>query len=262
MLSRLLKKPVQAGPSYAKKPYIGADQLAFYQRLRQALPNCTFFPDIALSDLMKPLAVDVMLKQQQEKLDGRRLAYGVFNDVLELQCVIELTRFGVQYEERALTLAFLEEAGIPCFSWEHDNLPTSDQILRAMSAYTSIAATRFEPAANSIMRPDSLTWENVMAPQAPAAFSLTVEEVTRLTPNGNVKALYPHIWERICLFCHEPRHLEQYLGTLSLQDRGSQRSGFPQGVIVELTAIQDANARFIPAQPRARTGWNDTFANR
>ena len=83
MLSRLLNKPIQVGPAYAKKPYIGGDHLAFYQRLRKALPNCTFFPDIALSALMKPLAGDVrLLRQQQVQLEGRRLAYGVFNDVL------------------------------------------------------------------------------------------------------------------------------------------------------------------------------------
>ncbi len=262
MLSRLLKKPHHTGPEFAKKPYIGSEQLAFYQRLRHALPNCIFFPDIALSDLMKPLASDPrLLKQQQDKLDARRLAYGVFNDMLELQCVIELTRFGVQYDERAMTLSMLEQAGIPCFSWEQDNLPTSDQILRAMAAYTNIAATRFEPAANSVMRNDTLTWDSVMSPQGPASFSLTVDDVHRLAPNGHVRALYPHIWERITLFCHEPRHLEQYLVSLSLQDRGNKRTGFPETVIVELTNIQGANARFIPAQ-RVRGGWNDSFLNR
>ncbi len=264
MLSRLLKKPIQVGPSFARKPYIDSKQLAFYQRLRAALPNCTLFPDIALSSLIQPLAGEPkLLRQRQDKLDGRRLAYGVFNDVLELQCVIELTRFGVQYEERAATLALLEETGIKCFSWEHDNLPSTEQIVRAMSAFTNITAARFESAANSVMRaPEGLTWENVMAPNGPAAFSLTVEEVIRLTPNGHVKALYPHIWERICLFCNEPHHFERYLSSLSIQDRGDKRNGFPQGVIVELADLQGANARFMPAQTRQRGGWNDTFVNR
>ena len=262
MLSRLLKKPPPVGPSYAKIAYIGSEQLAFYQRLRHALPNCTFFPDIALSSLIQPLAgVIRLLRQQQDKLRGRRLAYGVFNDMLELLCVIELTRFGVPYDERALTLAFLEEAGIPCFSWEHDHLPSTDQILRAMAAYTSIAPSRFEPAANSVMRTEAQTWGNALAKHGPAVFSLTVDEVHRLTPNGRVKALYPHIWERICLFCNEPRHLEQYLNSLSLQDRGNKRAGFPENVIVELTELQGANSRFIAAKTRVRTGWNDAFVN-
>lgn len=260
MLSRLLNKPVQVGPAYAKKPYIGGEQLAFYQRLRQALPNCTFFPDIALSALVKPLAGDVrLLRQQQQKLDGRRLAYGVFNDVLELQCVIELTDSGPKYEERALTLAFLQTAGIPCFSWEHDNLPTSEQILRVMAAFTDIAPARFEPAANSIMRPAA---DSLPVQRGPATFSLTVDELQRLTPNGHIKAMYPHIWERICLFCKEPRHLDQYLSSLSLQDRSDKRTGFPQRVIAELADLQCANARFIATPARVRSGWNDAFINR
>lgn len=265
MLSRLIKKPQHVGPAYAKKPYIGSEQLAFYLRLRQALPDCTFFPDIALSDLMKPLAGDVrLLRQQQEKLDGRRLAYGVFNDVLELLCVIELTRAGTQYEERALTLSFLEGAGIPCFSWEFENLPSSEQILRAMAAFTKIAPPSFAPAANSVMRPGTVGTESLSAQPGPAVFSLTVEEMLRLTPNGRLKASYPHIWERICLFCNEPRHLEQYLSSLSLQDRSDKRSGFPEAVIIELANLQGANARFMPAPVHgpARSGWNDIFINR
>jgi hypothetical protein len=262
MLSRLLKKPTPTGPGYAKKPFIGSEQLAFYQRLRQALPNCTLFADIALSSLLRPLASDPkLLRAQQDKLSGRHLAYAVFNDMLELQCVIELARSGgLHGEERAQTLALLEEAGITCFSWEHDNLPSSDQILRTMAAFTNIAATRFEPAANSVLRPDAPTWESVTG--GPAMFSLSVDEVHRLTPHGHVKAMYPHIWERICLFCHEPRHLEQYLASLSLQDRGDRRTGFSDSVIVELTDLQGANARFIPAYQRPRTGWNDSFINR
>ena len=263
MLSRLRKKPIQAGPAFARTLYKSREQVAFYQRLRCAVPNCIFFPDIELSALLKPLASDArLLRQQREQLDGRCLAYGVFNEMLELLCVIELNGFGVQHAERALTLSILEQAGIACFSWDHDNLPSHDQIVRAMSAFTDIVPSRFEPAANSTLVPDAPTWENVVSSKRPAAFSLSVDDVYRLTPNGNVRAMHPHIWERICLFCHEPRQFEQYLSSLSLQDRGDARAGFPQAVIVELTDLQSANARYMPVQPRVRAGWNDIFINR
>jgi hypothetical protein len=262
MLSRLLKKPLQTGPAYAKKPYIGSEQLAFYQRLRHALPGCTFFPDIALASLLMPLAANMrLLRQQQEKLNGRRLAYGVFNDTLELLCVIELSRSGGAFdEERNHTLALLETAGIKCFSWEPDNLPSTDQILRAMSAFTDIAPARFQSAANSIIPED--TRDNWTAPRGPAAFSLTMDQLKALTPHGHIKANYPHIWERICLFCNDPRHLEQYLSSLSLQDRGNKRTGFPECVIIELSDVQAANGRFLAKPAQVRKGWNDAFINR
>lgn len=263
MLSRLIKKPIQVGPAFAKKAYAGREQLAFYQRLRQALPNCTFFPDIALAALIKPTAGDVrLLRQQQRQLEGRHLAYGVFNDVLELLCVIELSDSSAKPEERAATLSILQNASIQCFSWECDQLPSSDQILRAMSGFTDIAPARFEPAANSVILPDSLSRDSVSAPRGPAAFSLHMDDLLALTPKGHVRTIYPHVWERISLFCNEPRHLEQYLSSLSLQDRGSQRNGFSEAVLLELSDVQNANARFISTPTRKRTGWDDAFIHR
>jgi hypothetical protein len=256
MLSRLLKKTVQSGPAYASKPFATGERLAFYQRLKRALPNCTLFPDMPLSTLLAPLSTDARhLRQLQDRLAGRQMAYGVYNESLALLCVIELTESGVQDDERAHTLALLEEAQVPCFSWDQGRLPTTDQILRAMSAFTDIAAPRFEAAANSVMRFDD-------EGEAAAPASLTMDQVLKLTHKGHVRAVYPHIWERVCLFHTEPIHLDHYLGTLSLQDRGSNRNGFPEGVIVELTDLQGANARFIRADAPAKLSWNDCFVNR
>lgn len=265
MLSRLLKKPVQAGPAYAKKPLFEDERQAFYQRLRKALPECLIFPDMPLSALISPTATDPRaLRQQQEQLDGRKVAYAVYDTALELLCVIELSGAVAGPPDPALTQEFLQAAGIQRFGWDSERLPSNEQILRAMAAYTSIAPPKFEAAANSALLPQ---------PSAPAprpapvvrnvlAASLTVDEVHGLTPQGHVKATYPHIWERICLFCTDPRHLEQYLSSLSLQDRGGKRAGFPEGVIAELATLQGANSRFIPTQTQIRASWNDVFFNR
>jgi hypothetical protein len=262
MLSRLLKKPIQSGPAYAKKALFVDEQHALYLRLRRVLPNCVILPDVALATLMEPTATDArQQRQQREQLEGRKVAYAVYDGALELLFVIELTRAGANDQERALTLEFLQGAGIKHFSWDSDRLPSMEQIMRAMAAYTGIEAPKFEPAANSILRPEP----RAIAPQPPVArqrvltSSLTVEQLHELTPGGHLKAIYPHIWERICLFCTEPRHLEQYLSSLSLQDRGGKRAGFPEAVIAELTELQGANARFIPTQTQIRAGWNDVF---
>lgn len=265
MLSRLLKKTVQAGPAFAKRSLLEGEQQAFYQRLRRALPNSIIVPDMALSALMTPLATDARaLRQQLAQLDGRKVAFAVFDGVLDLQCVIELTRAGGDESERTLTLELLQGAGIKHFSWEADRLPTLEQILRAMVAFTGIEAPKFEPAANSILRTEpAAPVARLPVPQRRiSTSSLTVEELYALTPQGHVKATYPHIWERICLFCTEPRHLEQYLSSLSLQDRGGKRAGFPEGVIAEIAELQGANARFIPTQTQIRATWNDVFLNR
>ena len=268
MLSRLLKKSVPSGPSFSKMPYAEGEQLAFYQRLRRALPNCTLFPDVSLAALLTPLASDARHQRQlQERLASRNMAYGVFNDTLECQCVIELTHAGQQDEQRVLTLGLLEEAGIPCFSWETSRLPSTDQILRTMAAFTDIVPPRFEAAANSVMRHASVSpavgqqAQQTQQTQQTGQGSLRMDDVLKLTKHGNVKAVYPHVWERICLFHNEPRHLEQYLSSLSLQNRGENRNGFPEGVIVELTDLQGANSRFIPAPVQTHSSWNSSFVN-
>jgi hypothetical protein len=265
MLSRLLKKLTQSGPAYAKKSLFVGEHHAFYQRLRRALPNCLIFPDMALSALMAPTATDARHRRnQQEQLDGRKVAYAVFDGKLELLCVIELTGAGMGEAEHTLTLDFLHDADIKRFSWDSDHLPSTEQILRAMAAFTDIAPPKFEPAANSVLRFEA----DVPGARLPvsqrfvSSSSLTLDDLAELTPHGKVKADYPHIWERICLFCNEPRHLEQYLSSLSLQDRNGKRHGFPEGVIAELTELQGANARFIPTQTETRTSWNDVFFNR
>lgn len=265
MLSRLLKKPVQTGPAYAQKPLLADESHAFYLRLRRVLPNSVIVPELALSAFMEPTGTDArQLRLQREQLDGRKVAYAVFDAALELLFVIELTDAGIAEDERALTLQFVQGAGIKHFSWNGNGLPSIEQMQRALVAYTGIEPPKFEPAANSVLRPDYKD----MAPRAPvrqpriSTSSLTLDELQKLTPQGHVKAAYPHIWERICLFCTEPRHLEQYLSSLSLQDRGGKRAGFPEGVIAELAELQGANARFIPTQTQIRAGWNDVFFDR
>ena len=264
MLSRLLKKTVQAGPAFAKKSLLEGELQAFYQRLRRALPNSIIVPDMALSALMTPLATDARaLRQQLAQLDGRKVAFAVFDGALDLQCVIELTRAGGDESERALTLELLQGAGIKHFSWEADRLPTHEQILRAMVAFTGIEAPKFEPAANSILRTEpAAPVARLPVPQRRiSTSSLTVEELYALTPQGHVKTTYPHIWERICLFCNDPAHLADYIATLSMQNRSVKRAGFPSAVMVEINEIEAVNAQFINKAPE-KVSWNDVFADR
>lgn len=265
MLSRFIRKPIHSGPAYAKKSLFGDEPRAFYLRLRAALPNRLIFPDLDLAALLEPQATDARhLRQQQEQLNGRKVAYAVYSDALELLCVIELTDADSDEDERALTLEYLQEAGIKHFSWKLGQLPSDEQILRAMAAIAGIEPPKFESTPSTVVR---------LKPEAPAArvavprhhvscSSLTMQELESLTPDGHIKAAYPHIWERICLFYNDPRHLEQYLSSLSLQDRGGKRAGFPAGVIAELAELQGANGRFIPTQTEIRAGWNDFFVNR
>jgi hypothetical protein len=91
--------------------------------------------------------------------------------------------------------------------------------------------------------------------QAPRAATLTLPALERIAPCGHLKAAYPHIWERIWLFCHDPAHLNKYLLSLSIQERDGMRTGLSPEAMVEVADILAANQRFL-VPPAAGKAWD------
>lgn len=91
--------------------------------------------------------------------------------------------------------------------------------------------------------------------QAPRAATLSVPALELLAPHGHLKRGYPHVWERIWLFCSDPAHLNRYLLSLSLQEREANRAGLTPEAMVEVADILAANQRFL-APPAAGKAWD------
>jgi hypothetical protein len=255
MLSRLLKKNNDSPLVYArKKHFFDAERKSFYGQLRRAIPKCYIFPDVELASLMLPTSADPRIRRvQEEHLKGRRVDYALFDARLDLMCVIELTPPGVDDNGPSSNKEYLRSANIRRYTWPQDNLPSTDQIKRSMADFSGIVLD-IEGAPSTILAPAT------QMPGQPRRTALSQVTIDLLTPKGHIKNAYPHIWEKICLVAAEPAQLEQYLASLSLQDRGSSRAGFPQDVIIELTSIQSANERFLAVKPvRAGGGWDDAF---
>jgi hypothetical protein len=87
---------------------------------------------------------------------------------------------------------------------------------------------------------------------------LSLSALDQLTPNKVLQKAFPHIWQRICLFAPDPKHLQRYLDTLTMQDRGEKRAGFSIEVIKEITDIKAANDRFLQSSDG---GWATGFVN-
>jgi hypothetical protein len=263
MLNRLLKKPTDTAPSYVRRSLFDAEKKAFYGRLRRALPKCYLFPNIGLDQLMVPAPGDPKQQRwQQEQLSGRTVDFAIFDARLHLLCVIELTPAEPGVANLVPNADLLKAAGIKRFCWDEQQLPSTEQLLRTLAEFSSLPS----PSAGSSVGPATIS----AAPQpgackdGPPMASLNLALLAELAPQGRMKARYPHVWERVCLFCSEPAHLEVYLASLSIQDRSTKRAGFPPDVLVEITAIQAANRRFVPAATPSRFGgaWNDLFADR
>jgi hypothetical protein len=255
MLSRLLKKNNDSPLVYArKKHFFDAERKSFYGQLRRAIPKCYIFPDVELASLMLPTSADPRIRRtQEEHLKGRHVDYALFDARLDLMCVIELIPPSIDDNGPSSNQEYLRSAGIRRFTWPQDNLPSTDQIKRTMADYSGVAID-IEGAPSTILAPAT------QMPGSPRRTSLSQATIDLLTPKSHIKTAYPHIWEKICLISAEPAQLEQYLASLSLQDRGGSRAGFPQDVIIELTSIQSANERFLAVKPvRAGGGWDDAF---
>lgn len=258
MLSRLLKKsrPPEAIPAFTKKPFFRSEQKAFYGRLRRALPKCYVFPDVELRALMTPISTDMdQRRSEKEYLVGRKVDYAVFDARLTLLCVIELKTGGVLDNTPGSNAQLLKSAGIKHFCWDKQKLPVSEQMMRLFGSFVMPA-----PAKDSIVQPAASTELGgpVSMVVMPRITSLTPEALDQLAPLGHTKAAYPHVWERIRMFCTEPNHLEDYLNSLSMQSRAGKRAGFPHEVLNEIHDIEQANAPFLTRVPDKVT-WDDVF---
>lgn len=259
MLSRLLKKnsPPEAVPAFTKKPFFRSEERAFYGRLRRALPKCYVFPNVELKSLMTPVSTDIRQRRsEKEYLLGRKVDYAVFDARLTLLCVIELKSGGVVDNTPGSNAQLLKSAGIRHFCWDKQSLPTSEQMLRLFGTSGAPAPAKEEGESVDVETgADPYDMPSVIMPRAT---SLTVKVLESLAPLGHTKAAYPHVWERICMFCTEPNHLDEYLISLSVQSRATKRAGFPPEVLTEIYNIEEANAPFMTRLPE-KPSWNDAF---
>lgn len=267
MLSRLLKKGTdtdsESGPAFAARSLFSSERKGFYGRLRRALPKCYIFPNLELSNLMAPTATDARQRRAQyEILAGRKVDFAVFDARLSLLCVIELSRAPSEAADVVTNAGLLATAGIRRFCWDRNNLPSSEQLVRVL---TDVSA-----GLPSIIDRDRMLGMPTVMPTIMAAperinvgapKNLTVSTLEELTPHGHLRTGYAHVWQRICMFCHEPEHLAQYLNSLSMQDRGGKRAGFPAPVLIEIADLLRQNQRFVITAP-VKPSWNDLFVNR
>lgn len=97
-------------------------------------------------------------------------------------------------------------------------------------------------------------------PQMPQT-TLSLAALGRIAPAGHLKSAYPHIWDRIWLFCHDPAHLDKYLLSLSVQERDGKRAGLSAAAMDEVADILAANQRFLPPAAPSK-GWDATSVMR
>jgi hypothetical protein len=277
MFSRLLKKN-HDNAVYETRPFFAADELAFYGRLRRVLPKCYIFPNVELNALIQSASSEAKRNRQDaDQLVGRRIDFAVFDSALKLMCVIDFHHPAETPSEQTPNEALLKSAGIPYYAWSRATPPSSDQLLRSLSSFSAIDAPRLHTEANHTVMGEPPDIDSIVtakgangatnAPESPPPkrvniFALTEDVMIELTPNGHIRTRYPHIWQRMVRVVHDPKKLEQYLASLSLQDRAGVRAGFPPDVLIEIADIIGANDEKVMMAKSRSTNWNSTFVNR
>jgi hypothetical protein len=248
-------------PHYEETPILDKGEMLVFGRLCRALPHCFIFPHVLLSSLMEPSEGDRKKNAEPyDRLTRLRVDYAVFDGDLELVCVIIVepdTPGPADDEKKAVMTRCLKSAAIKAIRWGSANKPTVEQITRAILPLTNSAKPTLETG--STVNPDTVQRIYKAEPIPSNIMGLTTEQLDRLTPNKVLSKNYPHIWQRICLFAPEPKHLQKYLLSLSMQDRGEKRAGFPLEALKEISEIQLENDRFLSPPT---TGWQQGFVNR
>ncbi|HEY8027504.1 MAG TPA: DUF2726 domain-containing protein [Burkholderiaceae bacterium] len=246
---------------YEEKPMLNKDEMVLFGRLCRALPNCYIFPQIALSSLMEPSEGDRQRTPHHfERIEKLAVDFAVFDGDMALVCVIILEPEGIigaDPMKHAILDRCLKSATIKAMRWNTNNKPSVEQISRAILPMTNSSKPTLE--SGSTINPDTVQRIYKAEPVPSNIRGLTMEQLDALTPVKFLSTNYPHIWQRICLFAPEPKHLQKYLLSLSIQDRGEKRAGFPVEALKEITDIQIENDRFLAGPV---TGWQPAFVNR
>jgi hypothetical protein len=270
MFSKFFKNKDEA-PFYEERRIFDEEEGKFFGRLIRAVPNCYIFPNLDARALLKPVAPNQKQKiAALQELEGRKVDFAIFNSAMSLLCVIELaTPPAPDGTTPKSNIGLFKTAGISTIKWDRNNLPNFEQILRILAPYSTLQAPITDVAASTIMQaemidttqsPDTVRAIFASDPVSSNIIGMPLPLLESLVPNKYLKTAYPHVWGRIVLFSSEPKHLKKYLATLSVQNRGEVRVGFPIEVLNEIATINAENERYL-ARSEPKSPWQPNIVN-
>ena len=229
-------------PAVAAQALFTKSEEEMFKRLCTALPVFYVFPKVSLDRLLAPAEAEAG-KSDFAKIARSAIDFAIYDAALELICVIDLEGPEGLSEADALIDYCLQSAGIKSIRWKENAKPSIAQISRYIIPLASQGKSRPDKEKTEANDTVLMMYRNDPVPSNVSG--LTVPTLDKLTPNKVLLNLYPHVWQRICVFALEPKHLQKYLITLSLQDRADKRAGFTIEALKEIADISKENDRFL-----------------
>jgi hypothetical protein len=135
-------------PSFTSRALMTPNEIEFFGRLREALPEHHIFPQVAMSALLDPLAKGKTGYADFLRIAQKRNDYGVFTPEFQLVAIVELddrSHSRVKDQQRD---GFVASAGIRTVRFQSSRRPNRDQIRQAvlLPAPTAGEPLRREPS--------------------------------------------------------------------------------------------------------------------
>ena len=247
----------KATQRFSAIPLLSKGEQEFFIRLCRTLPTCYVFPKVAISALLEPKDADEKpRKARPSAMPEKIIDYAIYDGDLKIICVIDLGNDVSHTDAGTGKHDYFKGSGIKNIRCESRTGLTVEQISKTILPLLKPVTPRMESETYLGAATVQMIYQADPVPSNIKGLSLSM--LDQLTPNKMLQSTFPHIWQRICLFAPDPKHLQRYLETLTMQDRGEKRAGFSLEVMKEITEIKAANDRFLRASD---SGWQTGFVN-
>jgi hypothetical protein len=238
-------------------PLLEKSEQEFFIRLCRTLPTCYIFPKVAIAALLEPKEPDEKPRKASVPAIPQKIVdFAIYDGELKLICVIDLGHDHTHSKTDSTHADYLKGTGIKSIRCESRTGLTVEQISKTILPLLKPITPRMESDTYLGAATVQMIYQADPVPSNIKGLSLSM--LDQLTPNKMLQNTFPHIWQRICLFAPDPKHLQRYLETLTMQDRGEKRAGFSLEVMKEITEIKTANDRFLRLSD---SGWHNGFLN-
>jgi hypothetical protein len=111
------------------------NEMEFFSRLEKAWPQGYIFPQVAMSALIQPTAIDRKKYMNDfRKISQKRVDYAIFTAAMHLVCIVELDDATHDPAKDAIRDGMLMDAGIPTVRWHSKRKPSVPQIQKKLLA--------------------------------------------------------------------------------------------------------------------------------
>jgi len=112
--------------NYRAKRIMTSNEMEFFQRLLRANPDGYVFPQVAFSALLEPSSRNKWAAFKY--ISQKRVDYAIYNNKLELLCIVELDDRTHNPKKDAQRDAAFASAGIVTLRWQSSNKPNEHEI--------------------------------------------------------------------------------------------------------------------------------------